>query len=544
MRCTRITALFLLFTIASSYASLDSISLQLKWKHQFQFAGYYAAKELGLYKKAGLYVNLLEADTNISSISQVINGKAEYGVGGPDLLLERAKGNPLTVLAVIFQHSPSIIISRQDSSIRTLGDLVGKKVMMEPSSGEILAYLLHEKLNITQFKTQPHVFSYQALVDGKVDAMSAYITDEVYPLKKLGFPMLMLNPRSVGVDFYGDNLFTTEDEIRNHPERVKAFREASLQGWEYAMDHPGEIIHLILSKYSTRHDSLHLAYEAASMQSLVGRPIIPIGFMHLGRWQYIAESYAETGLLPGKVSMDGFIYEEPPQTVSKVITQIPRHMMAIGIIGALLFLLVFCNNFRLRIQIKARTKLQKELERAKNESEKSKEELVNILRELELWATTDKLTELANRRHLEQRGETEVARCVRYHAPLSLLLIDLDHFKQINDREGHHMGDQVLIEVAKVIRNSVRATDLPGRWGGEEFLVIIPNTTSDHAVTLAEKLRRNIAERRFPCEFTVTASIGIVGHQGSETLEEMLKRVDVALYKAKQTGRNRIELAV
>ena len=153
--CLRYLFVFALMFASSAYA-LDKVTLQLKWTHAFQFAGYYAAKEQGYYREAGLDVNILEAKPDTDPVRNVLEGISQYGIGTSSLLLERAAGKPLVVLAVVFQQSPYEIYA--GPNIHKLSDLIGKHLMLEPQSQELLAYLKKEGIPIDRIKLIPHSF--------------------------------------------------------------------------------------------------------------------------------------------------------------------------------------------------------------------------------------------------------------------------------------------------------------------------------------------------------------------------------------------------
>ena len=160
----------------------------------------------------------------------------------------------------------------------------------------------------------------------------------------------------------------------------------------------------------------------------------------------------------------------------------------------------------------------------------------------EALSTTDSLTQLYNRRKLGKQLKLEIARTERYDHALSLLLIDIDHFKSINDIYGHQIGDDILTQIACLIRTSIRETDIPGRWGGEEFMVLCPETNEKEAVILAEKLRGTIEEYDFSkLDNSCTISIGVAMHQRGEPENTLVGNADKALYRAKTQGRNRVE---
>jgi len=162
---------------------------------------------------------------------------------------------------------------------------------------------------------------------------------------------------------------------------------------------------------------------------------------------------------------------------------------------------------------------------------------------IEVLARTDSLTGLWNRRHFEDTVEIEIERARRYGTPLSLLTLDADHFKRINDSHGHHVGDDVLRKIAQLLGQQIRRSDLLCRWGGEEFMVLVPETDGDRAATMAEKIRQRVAAHEFEGVGRVTVSIGVGQAGRGETADAWLRRVDAALYQAKQRGRNRVVLA-
>jgi len=288
--------------------ALEPVTLQLKWTHAFQFAGYYAAIDKGFYKEAGLDVRLLEAAPGVDPVQVVLSNRAQFGVGTSSLLLSRHAGAPVVALAVIFQHSPQVLVARKTQLVQSVHDLRGKRIMFEPQSDELRAYLRQEGLGDTTWQALAHSFNPQDLIDGKVDAMTAYVTSELYDLDRAGLAYQVYSPRAAGIDFYGDNLFTTEQQIRDHPQRVAAFRAASLKGWQYAMARPEEIIDLILARYSKQHPRDFYVSEAQQMAQLMQLTLVEVGYMNPGRWQHIAQTYASLGLLPADVSLDGFLY--------------------------------------------------------------------------------------------------------------------------------------------------------------------------------------------------------------------------------------------
>jgi diguanylate cyclase (GGDEF)-like protein len=164
----------------------------------------------------------------------------------------------------------------------------------------------------------------------------------------------------------------------------------------------------------------------------------------------------------------------------------------------------------------------------------------------ERLATTDPLTGVANRRLLFDQAKRELARTRRYNSPTSLIIVDLDHFKTINDRYGHLVGDHALVHAANVLAAAIRDADMIARYGGEEFGILLPMTDLDGAVEVAERCRQRLAERPWKSEggdVHITASLGVASTTGHGDVDDLLRRADDALLRAKHKGRNRTERA-
>lgn len=190
--------------------------------------------------------------------------------------------------------------------------------------------------------------------------------------------------------------------------------------------------------------------------------------------------------------------------------------------------------------ITERRRFEAALRQARDAAETANLALQAANAELHQFATTDALTGAWNRRHFEAVAEVEIAQAQRYGEPVTLLIYDIDHFKSINDRFGHLSGDRVLVELTRLVRSNLRAADLLARWGGEEFVVMMPHCGTNEAVPLAEKLRALVAHESFAEVGTVTASFGVAELAPAETLDTWLNRADDALYRAKEGGRNRV----
>jgi len=183
--------------------------------------------------------------------------------------------------------------------------------------------------------------------------------------------------------------------------------------------------------------------------------------------------------------------------------------------------------------VKQRTE---ELEATNNEL--TKEKLV-----LQRLSSKDTLTGLYNRFKLEEAFEYEQKQSNRYKTDLSIIMIDLDDFKSVNDTYGHNIGDIFLKEIAEILKTSFRDVDTVGRWGGEEFLILLPKTTLEDSKKIAEEVRKKIELYKFAEIGNKTASFGVATHSNNESLSSLLNRADKALYMAKENGKNRVEVA-
>ena len=786
----RLLLLLLAALVPLPAVALEKVALQLKWKHQFQFAGYYAAQEKGFYREAGLEVDIREAGPDTDPVREVIEGRAQFGVSNSALILARTGGKPVVALAVIFQHSPFILAARRESGIRTVHDLAGKRLMAEPHADEVFAYLRREGVSEKQMRVQPHSLDHQDLIDGKTDVLTAYSTDEPFFFEKKKFAYLEFLPRAAGIDFYGDNLFTSAEQIAREPKRVKAFRDASLRGWTYAMQHPDEIADLIIARHGNRKSREHLLFEAREMHSLLRPDLIEIGHMNPGRWQHIADTYADLGMMARDFPLDGFLYEPAPQidrrltaaaTASTIVALVlaaalggfialtrklrreiasrrqveaelresdrkfraiadtapvallitrpedgkilyanraaadlgglpleelvgsdstrfyrdpsarqrfldelhttglvrnqviefrrsdgtplltqrsatlgtlndqPALFVAIAdlrerkrleaallargaaieaaaegiaitdpsgvieyvnpaltrnsgyateelvgqhtrIFGSgnherafydslwrtirdgrvwrgeivnrrkdgslyteLMAIAPVCNDngetvhfVAIKHDISERKRMETDLQETNAILQHQLLEIHRLQEELREQAVRDGLTNLFNRRYLDETLERELARAKREGYPLSLVMIDIDHFKKLNDTYGHQAGDKVLRELAALLWGDIRAEDVPCRYGGEEFLVLLPRMPLEIAFERAEEWRRTFQATRVPFgdfQLAATLSCGLSAYPDhARTPDELLRCCDEALYCAKRGGRNRSEI--
>jgi len=291
---------------SSEPGKLKPVKLQLKWTHAFQFAGYYMAAHNGYYRDAGLAVEIIEGGPNLDVTEEVLSGRADFGVGTSGLLLEHAAGKPVRVLGVIYQHSPAALIMRADKTTSTMQDLIGKTIMIESYAADVFAMFKRVGVPVASLNCIHHTGDAEDLLKYDAYAIFAYLTNEPYVLDQLRVPYIILSPRTYGIDFYGDNFFTSRKKLAAHPEQVAAFCAATVRGWQAALDDPEKAVDLILAQYPTAMSRDHLLFEAARTTELMTQLVTP-GYMLRGRWEHIADTYIEIGMLAARPDLDDFL---------------------------------------------------------------------------------------------------------------------------------------------------------------------------------------------------------------------------------------------
>ena len=319
MKNIRLIILLLLLSV-TLYAQkkVETISLQLKWKNQFQFAGYYVAKEKGFYDEAGLDVEIIEGNPLLDPVKVLEQGVAEYAVVSTDSLKEIIHGVKLVYIAAIFQSSPFALMALEDSNITKLKDIKGKRLMSserEYLDISLLAMLHAHHISLDDVTLVHNSFNLDELIDHKVDLMSVYISNEPYALEKRGYKPRLFTPNEYGYNLYSDLLTTTKAETQSHPQRVVRFRDASLKGWKYAFNHIEEVVDLIYEKYNTQHKTKEaLRYEAYALKKLAYEGNVQkIGMIKRSKLQTIVDYYKLFGYLKigDAIDLDEIVFHEP-----------------------------------------------------------------------------------------------------------------------------------------------------------------------------------------------------------------------------------------
>ena len=287
----RIALIFFVWMgINQSALSNDSVKMRMNWKHQFQFAGYYMAKEKGFYREADIDVDLLEHEggNKLDVYQELSTGGVQFAAIGPAAVDYFLDGSQIVALGVVFQQTPRAWVSLASKQLNTKEDLMGKRFAFVKRKKLRETGALLQKIGLSTDDIQVLDISYgvEALINDEVDFIDAYISNEVFSLVRRNIIHSEKRPIDYGLDFYGDGLFSNMDLLRKNPDLVERFREASFKGWKYAFENIEETVDVILSKYN---DSLQksreaLLFEARQLIRLSSYPSIEIGDMSDERW--------------------------------------------------------------------------------------------------------------------------------------------------------------------------------------------------------------------------------------------------------------------
>jgi diguanylate cyclase (GGDEF)-like protein len=506
-----IAIIFPMSVIFSASAANEKVIVQLAWHHQFQFAGYYAAIEKGFYQNKGIDVELKALQPGMSPIEEVIENRAQFSQSGVGLLVDLAEGKKVTAIAATFQNSPMIFLTTAQSNITNVEEIKNKRVMLSPNNQSIELLVLLQKFGLTnKIDKLASSFDLNDLVKGNTDTFNAYLSNEPYQLELMGITPRIIDPKDYDIDFYGDVIFTTQKYINEKPEVVAAFRAATLQGWKYAINHPEEIIELILTDYRTTKTKDHLRYEANVLRSIMKLDFVEIGHMNKERWTRNLEQLNQS------INLNKFIYTpHRPISFYDYLHWIVLTILVVGI--AILSVMYFAYiNSRLRLEIEKRHEAEKDA----------------------LYkATHDPLTGLPNRSLFQDRLKQIMLQKKRQDITPLMIFMDLDNFKQLNDSFGHDKGDQLIIQTGEALSKCLREGDTCARIGGDEFIILIRECHSIiEAEQMAERLMHalELTYKLNDPSHKLSASMGMLLLDKFESSNELYKKADKLMYSAKK----------
>ncbi len=306
--------LTIIFLTTSLYSSeLKKVTLQLAWFDQFQYAGYYIAKEKGFYKELGLDVEIVPFSFDKNIIKDVNDGKIDFAVGRENLILEKQKYPNIVALAAIFQASPLILISKKDSKIEKIEDFANKRIMTTRDDAEeasLKAMLVSRKVDIKTLNFIPHSHNIKDLINSKTDLISAYTSKAPFFLNKYNIKYNTFSPKDYGFDMYSDFLYTNSQLIATDPNVAILFKNASMKGWEYAYSNISEATELILNKYNTQNlTKEELIFEANELKKLSYYETKKLGEISYEKLKRIYDLYNVLGLVEKPIDVSEFIFK-------------------------------------------------------------------------------------------------------------------------------------------------------------------------------------------------------------------------------------------
>jgi len=309
-------SLFYIFIFSTSLYSKDlrPVTIQLSWFDQFQFAGYYMAKEKGFYKDLGLDVTIKPFEFGIDIPKEVSLGNIDFAVGRETLLLERKKEQKIVALYALFQATPLVLLSTKESKINSVKDFDNKTIMTtidDASEVSLKSMISSNNVNFDKLNFIKHTHNISDLLNKKTDVISAYLSKAPFELKEKNIEYNVFDPKDYGFDMYSDFLFTSEKLIKSDSEIVDSFKTASLKGWEYAYSNIEESSNVIRKKYNSLKLSQEaLIYEAQVLKELSYFNTSILGEIKKEKIQRIYDLYNVMGLTNKNILVDDFIYHD------------------------------------------------------------------------------------------------------------------------------------------------------------------------------------------------------------------------------------------
>lgn len=302
--------------------NLEKTVLQLSWFNQFQFAGYYIAKEKGFYKDIGIDIEIKNYDFNINVTKDVSEGKVDFGVARETLIPEKINTfHNIVALFPLFQISPLILIAKKDSYINSIKDFKDKRIMLtenDSAQASVKAILLSNNISINSQQILKHTHNIEDLINNKTDIMSTYISKIPFILEQRNIPFNIFAPEDYGFDLYSDFLFTSSELIKKNTNKVIAFKKASLKGWEYAYSNIDETVELILKKYNNQNlTKEELLFEANELKKLSYYKNNTLGNIDKNKLRRVYDIYRLLGYFDGKGNPLDFIFDEYKPTLNE-----------------------------------------------------------------------------------------------------------------------------------------------------------------------------------------------------------------------------------
>ncbi|MFT5881082.1 MAG: diguanylate cyclase (GGDEF)-like protein, partial [Moritella sp.] len=501
----------------------NQVTIRLPQAQQIQFAGYYMAKHKGFFIERGLDVTLSPRNSQRTVLDAVTSGQVEYGISDSDILIAKANGSEIVAMAAIFQHSPAALLTLKDRGINQIDELDNKRILLLPERQdiELIALLRKLKINSINMQEQATGRDINYLVNNQFDAFSIKLTNGPYNMVRQRVKPIIFVPKDYGIDFYSDYLFTSTQELIEHPERVEAVLDAVLKGWEYALAHTEETLDIMLQHRNPgaateANRRSVLQYQLSTMRDYILPEFIPLGYINQQHFTNIVQQLVNVDLIAKGADFRQFIYHKPTNKVDWSIWGV----WIKGIITALLL-----NGLWLSYLLVVNQKLKREVVERRRAEERVRHAAMH-----------DHLTGLPNRAHLmEKLGQIYPLAEQGKITPV-LLFMDLDRFKIVNDQYGHAAGDELLIAVTKRILHLLTKPDhLLSRLGGDEFVILLPTADLDYACELSVQIERTLLQSfaLSVCNVSIGISIGYTVYCPNMTADEMLTSADNLMYEVK-----------
>jgi diguanylate cyclase (GGDEF)-like protein len=534
------------------------VSLQLTWKYQFQFAGYIMAKEKGFYNDVGIEVDIVEYQRGKNPTSEVQSRNAQFGIGRSDLILESLNNSiDFVQLFALCQASPVQLQSVRENNVSTIEDLKGKKYLFYDDKEFVasISSMLHSfGLSEKDFEfVQSKKYSPIEIVDGTADLVTGYSTITPYHLKRLGYEPVSFHPKDYGFDFYGDILFTTKEFMHQNPRLVENFYKASIKGWKYAFNNVDETIETIKTKYNTQDlERDLLEFEANEYRKLAFVNGVEFGEINPIKLEKIANTFKLLGKTNSAITdFSDFVYSPSLCDVVKLKFEESGIKLTFGwtlfwqIISFIALVVVFILYGAFKNKQTEKERLAEKVEEKTKNLQKALDENALLLKELKNLAQKDHLTKLYNRRYFETIAKEQLALARREKNDIAIIILDIDDFKKVNDTYGHQMGDRVLCCLADILTKYKRESDVVTRYGGEEFIISLPNTSLEGASVYAENLRKKVESQTIQVdevELTITISLGLTMFNPEDDVNSAIDRADQGLYTSKRNGKNQVSI--